>query len=95
MAEPERLFVLTYDYVENVVERRAPHRAEHLAYAGRWRDEGKIVMAGAVGDPPHGALFVFRVPDPAEVEAFAEGDPYVAAGLVTARDVQPWNVVIS
>ena len=95
MAEPERLYVLTYDYVENVVERRAPHRPAHLAYAGRWRDEGKIVMAGAVGDPPHGALFVFRLSDPAEVEAFAEGDPYVAAGIVTGRDVQPWNVVIS
>ena len=95
MAEPERLWLLTYDYVENVVERRAPHRPAHLAYAGRWRDEGKIVMAGAVGDPPHGALFVFRVADPAEVEAFAEGDPYVAAGIVTGRDVQPWNVVIS
>ena len=95
MAEPERLFVLTYGYVENVVERRAPHRPAHLEYAGRWRDEGRIVMAGAVGDPPHGALFVFRVADRAEVEAFAEGDPYVAAGLVTGRDVQPWNVVIS
>jgi uncharacterized protein len=95
MADPERLWLLTYDYVENVVKRRAPHRPAHLAYAGRWRDEGKIVMAGAVGDPPQGALFVFRVADPAEVEAFAEGDPYVAAGIVTGRDVQPWNVVIS
>jgi uncharacterized protein YciI len=95
MAEPERLYVLTYDYVENVVERRAPHRAAHLDYAGRWRDEGRIVMAGAVGDPPHGALFVFRVDDRAAVEAFADGDPYTAAGIVTGRDVQPWNVVIS
>ena len=95
MADPERLYLLTYDYVENVVERRAPHRPAHLAYAGRWRDDGKLVMAGAVGDPPHGALFVFRVADPAQVEAFAEGDPYTAAGIVTGRDVQPWNVVIS
>jgi uncharacterized protein YciI len=94
MADPERLYLLTYDYVENVLERRAPHRAAHLEYAGRWRDEGRIVMAGAVGDPPHGALFVFRVGDPAEVAAFADGDPYTAAGLVTGRDIQPWNVVI-
>jgi uncharacterized protein len=92
---PERLYLLTYDYVSDVVERRAPHRDEHLAYARRWRDEGRLVMAGAVGDPPHGALLVFRVSDPAVVEAFAEGDPYTAAGLVTGRDVQPWNVVVS
>ena len=94
MAEPERLFVLHYDYVEDIVERRAPHRAEHLAYAGRFRDEGRIVMAGAVGDPPHGALFVFRAGDPSEVEAFADGDPYVREGLVTGRRVEPWSVVI-
>jgi uncharacterized protein YciI len=29
------------------------------------------------------------------VDAFADGDPYVAAGLVTARRVVPWNVVAS
>jgi uncharacterized protein YciI len=94
MAEPERLFVLHYDYVDDIVERRAPHRAEHLAYAERWKDEGRIVLAGAVGDPPHGALFVFRVPGPEEVEAFAADDPYVREGLVTGRRVEPWAVVI-
>ena len=94
MTEPERLFVLHYDYVEDIVERRAPHREEHLAYAGRFRDEGRIVMAGAVGDPPHGALFVFRVDDVAEAEAFADGDPYVREGLVTGWRVEPWSVVI-
>ena len=94
MVEAQRLHLLTYDYVENIVERRAPHREAHLAHAGAWRDRGAIVMAGAVGDPPHGALFVFRVEDPAEVRAFAEADPYLHAGLVTAWRVEPWAVVI-
>ena len=94
MDEPERLYVLHYDYVENILERRAPHRAEHLAYAGRFRDAGRIVLAGAVGDPPHGALFVFRADAPEEVEAFAAEDPYVREGLVTGRRVEPWTVVI-
>jgi uncharacterized protein YciI len=86
--------LLLYDYVEDVVEKRAPHRERHLAYARRFKDDGRLVMAGAIGDPPHGAALVFRVDDPAEVEAFADGDPYVEAGLVTARRVEPWNVVI-
>ena len=94
MTEPERLFLLHYDYVENIVERRAPHRAAHLSYARRWKDEGRIVLAGAVGDPPRGALFVFRVDGPEAVEAFAADDPYVREGLVTARRVEPWAVVI-
>ena len=46
------------------------------------------------GSPPHGALFVFRVDDPAEVEAFVGADPYVGGGIVTGHRVVPWNVVI-
>ncbi len=46
-----------------------------------------------MGDPPTGALFVFGDLPDAEIEAFAEGDPYVVAGLVTARRVVPWTVV--
>lgn len=94
MAEPERLYVLHYDYVENIVERRAPHREEHLAHAGRWRDEGRLILGGAIGEPPTGGLLVFRVDDPSEVEAFADADPYVQAGLVTGRRVQVWMVGI-
>lgn len=90
-AGPHRL--LFYDYVEDILERRAPHREAHLARIGEWTGEGRLLMAGAVGDPPTGALFVFADVPPAEVEAFAEGDPYVAAGLVTARRVVPWTVV--
>jgi uncharacterized protein len=86
--------LLFYDYVEGIVEKRAPHRERHLAYARRFKDDGRLVMAGALGDPPHGAVFVFRTGDAAEVEAFADGDPYAEAGLVTDRRVEPWNVVI-
>jgi uncharacterized protein YciI len=87
------MYLLFYDYVEDIVERRAPHRERHLERIREWRDEGPIVMAGATGDPPDGALFVFDVDDPAIVEEFASADPYVLEGLVTARRVVPWRVV--
>ncbi len=51
-------------------------------------------MAGALGDPPHGALFVFSVDDPAQIEEFVAADPYVAGGIVTGHRVVPWTVVI-
>ena len=91
---PEGLYVLTYDYVEDIVEQRAPHRDAHLTLIGEWHADGKVVMGGAVGDPPFEALIVFRVGDPSEVEAFVAADPYVAAGLVTAHRIEPWTVVI-
>jgi uncharacterized protein len=89
-----RRHLLLYDYVaENVLERRAPHRDAHLSLVREWLADGRILMAGALGDPPHGAALVFAVSDPADVERFAESDPYVASGLVTAWRVEPWNVV--
>jgi uncharacterized protein len=85
--------ILYYEYVEDIVERRAPHREAHLARINDWRNEGKLVLAGAVGSPPHGAALVFEVDDPAEVESFAAGDPYVLAGLVRERRVEPIALV--
>jgi uncharacterized protein len=86
-------FALFYDYVEDVVERRAPHRAAHLELYRRWRGERKLVMGGALGDPPHGALIVFDVESADVVEEFAATDPYVLNGIVSARRVEPWAVV--
>ncbi len=87
--------VLVYDYVADVVERRAPHREAHLAHIAGWIGGRGMLSAGALGDPPTGALFVFGdVPEEAVAE-FADGDPYRAAGLVTARRILPWTVVAS
>lgn len=85
--------ILMYDYVENVLERRAPYRADHLAHIRAWQADGRIVLAGAVGDPPHGAVLVFDADDAGAVERFVADDPYVSAGLVTRRRIEPLAVV--
>jgi uncharacterized protein YciI len=87
--------ILFYDYVENAVERRAPYRDEHLALAREQRDAGRLVMAGAIGDPPHGGVLVFRDLEPSVIEEFVQSDPYVKGGVVTAWRIEPWNVVIA
>lgn len=94
MPEPVVHHCLFYDYVADVVERRAPLRDDHLALAREWKQDGRIVMAGALGSPPTGALFVFRVDDPAQIDEFVAADPYVSGDLVTGHRVIPWNVVI-
>lgn len=85
--------VLFYDYVENMADRRGPYREAHLHRISSEREAGRVLMAGALGDPPHGAAIVFRGVDPAHVEQFAASDPYVEAGLVTARRIERWHVV--
>ncbi len=87
--------VLLYDYVADVLERRAPHREAHLARIAEFIGSGAMLSAGALGDPPAGALFVFGDVPVSEVERFADGDPYVEAGIVTGRRIMPWTVVAS
>lgn len=86
------LTILTYEYVADILERRKPHRGRHLEHVKRWSDERGLAIAGATGDPPSGALFVFEG-DRAEVEAFVAADPYGEAGLIAGSRIEPWNVV--
>jgi uncharacterized protein YciI len=88
---PERLQILRYEYVDDMVERRGPHRDAHIALIGRYHADDRMVIAGAVGDPPSAGLLVFR--EEADARAFPEEDPYVQAGLVTSWTVEPWYVV--
>ncbi len=85
--------ILFYDYIPDIVEHRGPHREAHLARISAEREAGRLVMAGALGDPPHGAAIVFRDCEPDTIERFAAADPYVEAGLVTAWRIERWNVV--
>ena len=86
-------YILFYEYVKDIVELRAPYRDAHLARIAQEREQGRIVMAGALGDPPHGAAIVFTGIQAEAIEAFARDDPYVRAGLVTDRRVEPWKLV--
>ena len=88
---PETLHILQYEYVPDIVERRAQHRKAHLQLIADYNDDGRIVIGGAVGDPPHAGLIVFR--SAADAEAFRDADPYGAAGLVVTASIEPWTVV--
>lgn len=85
-------FLLLYDVVGDYLERRTPLRSAHIELARAAHDRGDLAMAGAFGDPPTGAAFVFTRREAAE--AFARDDPYVKNGLVTRWRVEPWNVVV-
>jgi uncharacterized protein len=93
MAGAEDHHLLLYDYVDAVLERRGPYRENHLARVAAERERGRIVMAGALGDPPSGAAFVFKGVEPEAIEEFVHGDPYVEVGLVTSWRVEPWKLV--
>jgi uncharacterized protein len=87
----ELLHLLVYEYVEDMTERRAPHRDAHLALIRRFHVADRLVIAGGIGVPVHGGLLAFREAD--DAEAFAAEDPYNAAGLIVSSRVEPWAVV--
>jgi uncharacterized protein len=87
-------YILFYETGEHYLQRRAPFRERHLAYAREFEQRGELVMAGALADPPDQAVLVFKGDGPEVAERFAKGDPYVVQGVIAAWKVRPWTVVI-
>jgi uncharacterized protein YciI len=85
-------WLLFYDFVDDIGERRVPFRDAHLALARAAHQRGELIIAGAFAESPLGAVLVFRGDDTAAVESFVASDPYVANGLVTAWRIRPWQV---
>lgn len=87
-------YALEYNTAEGFVERRAPFRDHHLRLVREAHGRGELLMAGALGTPPDGALLIFRAESPVLAEEFARRDPYVTSGLVTRWQVRLWAVVV-
>jgi len=88
-----KYYVLTYEFVDDMINKRTPYREEHLRLLREGHTRGEIYMAGATGDPPDSGLLVFCADSNAVAEKFAREDPYVRNGLVTSWKVKPWTVV--
>ena len=86
--------LLTLEYVDDMLEKRGPHREEHLAGARRGFDAGEIVMAGALTDPVDAGVFVFKNVDKEFVENFVKNDAYYKAGVVAKYTIRPWMDVV-
>ena len=87
-------FLLFYEVSSDYLQRRPQFRAEHLKLAWEAQRRGDIVVAGALADPPDGAVLMFQGEDKSIAERFAQADPYVANGLVTRWHVREWTTVV-
>ena len=90
-------YLLHYDYIPEVLEKRGPHREAHLGLAKKLIEEGRCLSGGPTGpkdmEVPTGALFIFT--DHAAAEEMVANDPYVEHGIVTQHKIEEWNVVVS
>jgi uncharacterized protein YciI len=85
--------VLTY-FVEEVAEKRAPHREAHLAHLRELHDKGTLLLGGALLDPMDAGLLILRAESKDAVEAILATDAYAQNGIWTKLVVREWNVVV-
>lgn len=85
---------------ENSLQARLQARAEHLARVQDLLAQGRLLLAGprpAIDseDPGpagfQGSLIVARFDSLTEAQAWAEADPYVAAGVYQRVEVSPFK----
>jgi uncharacterized protein YciI len=87
-------YLLRYTVADDYLERRGQFRGPHLALAQEAVARGELLLAGAVDDLSQGSLLLFGGNSPAAAERFAEQDPYVLNGVVTAWRVDRWITVV-
>lgn len=88
-------FLLLYDFVPDVAERRAPFRKAHLEHGFAAAARGELVLGGACLDAgaPLGVL-LFQAADRKVAEDFAKADPYVINGVAASWQVREWTTVL-
>lgn len=97
------LYVIIGEDRKDSLERRLQARPQHLERLQRLQDEAKLVLAGpnpAIDseDPGTagftGSLIVAEFPSLEAAEAWAQADPYVAAGVYARVTVKPFKKVL-
>jgi len=96
------LYAIFGNDVSNSAEKRKGARPAHLARLQKLQDEGRLVLAGpfpAVDaiDPGaagfSGSLIVAEFTSLEAAQAWADADPYVAAGVYAQVAVRPYKKV--
>ena len=89
--------------VPNSLDKRKVARPAHIARLEKLRDEGRLLLSGPfpaidAEDPGPagytGSLIVAEFDSLEEARTWAQADPYVAAGVYAAVDVQPFRKML-
>ena len=88
---------------EDSLEKRLAARTDHLSRVNKLVDEGRLLVAGPhpVIDSPEpgvsgysGSLIIAEFDSLIDARAWADADPYVAAGVYEKVTVKPFNRVL-
>lgn len=97
------LYAIISEDVPGSLPLRAKARPDHLARLEALRDQGRLTLAGpcpAVDSPDPGeagftgSLVIAEFESLEQARAWADADPYVAAGVYAAVTVKPFKAVL-
>lgn len=95
-------YAIISEDVEDSLEKRKSARPEHIARLEALRDEGRLLTAGPHpkidSDDPgpagfSGSLIVAEFDALEDAQAWADADPYIAAGVYKQVTVKPYKKV--
>lgn len=87
-------FAVTYSYSTASAEGRNEHRPRHVKFLDSQFKAGRLLVSGPVGpDEKPGALLVLEGESADDVASLMDHDPFMAEGLIDARDIRPWKIV--
>ena len=98
------MFYLIYsEDVKNSLEKRLSARPQHIARLTMLQKQGKLLVAGPCpaidsNDPGEagftGSLIIAEFDNLAKAQAWADEDPYIAAGVYEKVTVKPYKKVL-
>ncbi len=98
------MFYLIYsEDVENSLEKRLSVREHHIARLSALQSEGRLLVAGPCpaidsNDPGEagftGSLIIADFDNLTQAQAWADADPYIAAGVYEKVTVKPYKKVL-
>jgi hypothetical protein len=83
-------FVLWGTYCDDVLEKRAPYRDEHLARLQQLKDAGSLITLGPTTDLRR-VFGIFEGESADAVEALVKADVYWREGIWTSVAIHPWT----
>ncbi|MDP7553392.1 MAG: YciI family protein [Candidatus Thioglobus sp.] len=97
------LYAIISEDVEDSLEKRIGARPKHIERLNKLKDEGRLVLAGPhpaidSNDPGEagfsGSLVVAEFDDLESAKAWADSDPFVAAGVYSSVVVKTFKKVL-
>lgn len=97
------LYAIISKDIDDSLALRKQSRADHLARLEQLKQQGRLVLAGPCPaidseDPGEagflGSLVVAEFEDLSSAQAWADADPYIAAGVYESVEVRPFKKVL-